>query len=96
MRLTLCSSDKYRVSLEILQLKVKWGWDSSCSLHLGHRIFGTLPILYIGGLKVRKMDKFIPDRKNTTIIAFDKPISQKISPNIKTENKFWNNLKYEM
>ena len=42
------------------------------------------------------MDKFIPDRKNTTIIAFDKPISQKISPNIKTENKFWNNLKYEM
>ena len=56
-------------------------------LNLGHRIFGALPILYIGRFKGRKMNKFIPDRKNTTIIAFDKPISQKFSPNVRIENK---------
>ena len=32
------------------------------------------------------MDKFIADRKNATIIAFDKPISNRFSPNIRTEN----------
>ena len=32
------------------------------------------------------MYKFIPDRKNTTIIAFDEPISEKVSPSIWTEN----------
>ena len=32
------------------------------------------------------MDKFIPDRKNATIIAFDKPINKKLSPNIRTGN----------
>ena len=59
--------------------KIEWrGWDSSCSLLLGNRIFGAFPILYIA---VRKMDKFIPDRKNITIIVFDKPISEKLTPN---------------
>ena len=43
---------------------------------MGHRILGALPILYIAGLKGRKMDKLIPNRKNTTIIAFYKPISE--------------------
>ena len=32
------------------------------------------------------MDKVILDRKNVTIIAYDKPISNKFSPNMKTEN----------
>ena len=32
------------------------------------------------------MDRLIPDRKNTIIIAFDKPISKKLSPNSRTEN----------
>ena len=45
-----------------------------------------MPILYIAGFKGRKMDKFIPDRKTTTIIAFDEPISEKVSPSIWTEN----------
>ena len=27
------------------------GWDSSCSLLLGNRIFVALPILYIAGFK---------------------------------------------
>ena len=27
-----------------------------------------------------------PDRKNTTITVFDKPISERFSPNIRTEN----------
>ena len=61
-------------------------WDSSCSLHLGHRIFGAFPILYIAGFKGKKIDKFIPDRKNATIIAFDKPIRNRFSANIRTEN----------
>ena len=39
-------------------------------LHLGRRIFGELPILYIAEFKGRKIDKFIPDRKNTAILAF--------------------------
>ena len=55
-------------------------------LLLGNKIFVALPILYILGFKGRKMDKFIPDRKDTTIIVFDKPISEKVSPNIGTEN----------
>ena len=38
------------------------------------------------GLRGGKMDKFIPDRKNATIIAFDKPISEKFSHNIRTGN----------
>ena len=50
---------------------------SSCSLQLGHRIFGVLPILYIAGFKERKMDEFIPDRKNIILIAFGKSISEK-------------------
>ena len=33
---------------------IKWGWDFSCSLHLGHRIFGALPILCIAGFKGRE------------------------------------------
>ena len=57
-----------------------------CSLHLGYRIFGALPILYILGFKGKKLDKFMPDRKNTTIIAFDEPISIKFSPNFMNEN----------
>ena len=79
-----------RVILEILQWIIKWKiggrrgevGDSSCFLHLGHRIFSVLPILYITGFKGRKMDKCIPDN----IMTFDKPISQNFSPNIKTEN----------
>ena len=61
------------------------GW-SETSLHLGHRIFGALPILYITGFIGRKMDKFIPDRKNGTTTAIDKPINNWFSPNIRTEN----------
>ena len=37
-------------------------------------------------LKGRKMDKFIPDRKNATMIAFDKLLIEKFSPNIRNEN----------
>ena len=37
-------------------------------------------------VKRKKIYKFIPDRKNATIIAFYKPISEKLSPNIRTEN----------
>ena len=32
------------------------------------------------------MDTFIPARKNETTIAFGKPISNRFSPNIRTEN----------
>ena len=53
---------------------------------MGQRIFGALPILYIAGFKRRKMDKFIADRKHAKIIAFDKPISNRFFPNIRTEN----------
>ena len=52
-------------------------WDLSCSLLLANRIFGALAIIYIAGFKGRKMDIFKPDRKNTTIVVFDKPISEK-------------------
>ena len=52
------------------------GGDSSCSLHLEHRIFGTLQIIHIAGFKERKVDKFIQDRKNITSVSFDKPISK--------------------
>ena len=55
--------------------------------HFGHRILGILPILYIAGFKGRKLNKFIiPDIKNATIIAFDKLVSIRFSPNIKTES----------
>ena len=57
-----------------------------CSLPLRNRIFGLLPILYIAGSKGRKMNKFISDRKNVTIIVFDKPINEKCARNISTEN----------
>ena len=50
------------------------GRDSSFSLLLGNRILMALPNLYIAGFKRRKMGKFIPDRKNTIIKIFDKPI----------------------
>ena len=40
-----------------------------------------MPILYIVGFKGRKMDKFISDRENATIIAFDNPVSDRFSPN---------------
>ena len=33
-----------------------------------------------------KMDKFIPDRNNITMMACDKPISKKFLPNISTDN----------
>ena len=52
------------------------GGDSSYSLHLEHRIFGTLQIIHIAGFKERKVDKFIQDRKNITLVSFDKPISK--------------------
>ena len=52
-------------------------WDLSCSLLLANRIFSALAIIYIAGFKGRKMDIFKPDRKNATIILFDKPISEK-------------------
>ena len=45
-------------------------WDNANS------ISGTLPILYSAGFKGRKMDKFIPSRKNATKIAFYKPVSE--------------------
>ena len=38
-------------------------------------MFGALTILYNAGFNGRKMDKLIPDRKDITIIACDKPIS---------------------
>ena len=37
-------------------------------------------------VKRKKIYKFIPDRKNETIIAFYKPISEKPFANIRTEN----------
>lgn len=56
----------------------------SCSLHLRHslvyRTFGALLVLFISGFKRRKMDKFLLGRKNITIIAFDKPISETFPP----------------
>ena len=54
--------------------------------NFGHRILGILPILCIAGFKGRKLNKFIPDIKNATIIAFDKLVSIRFSSNIKTEN----------
>ena len=42
------------VTLKSLQQNIKWGWDSSCSMHLGCRILGVLPILCIGGFKRRE------------------------------------------
>ena len=59
--------------------------DSYSFLHDGYRIFGALSVLYIEEFKESKMDKFIPDRKYTTI-AFYEAISRKFSPNIRTEN----------
>ena len=53
---------------------------------MGHRIFAALPILNITGLKGSKMDEFMPDRKNATIMAFGKPINNRISSNIRTAN----------
>ena len=53
---------------------------------MGRKTFDALPIQYIAGFKGRKINKFIPDRKNATIIAFDKPNSNRFSPNIRTEN----------
>ena len=55
--------------------------------YIWDRIIGALLILYIGGFKGKKMDKFIPDRKIITIIAFDKPMSEWFAPNIRTEKK---------
>ena len=49
-------------------------------------MFGALPILYIAEFKGRRTYKSIPDRKNGTITAFDKLISIRFSPNIRTEN----------
>ena len=28
---------------------MKWLWDSSCSLQLGHMVFGALPVICIAG-----------------------------------------------
>ena len=43
-----------RVTLDSLQQNIKWGWDSSCSMRLGCRILGVLPILCIVGFKWRE------------------------------------------
>ena len=42
------------VILESLQKDINWGWDSSCSLYLGHKIFSTLPIICSAGFKGRE------------------------------------------
>ena len=40
---------------------MKWGWDSTCSMRLGCRILGVLPILCIAGFKRReKWISFVP------------------------------------
>ena len=38
-------------SFRQLAMEYKIRWESSCSLLLGNRIFGELPILWIGGIK---------------------------------------------
>ena len=52
--------------------------------HLVHYIWDTeylvLSVLYIAGFKGRKMEKFIPDRKNTTIIALGRPTVKTFFP----------------
>ena len=45
---------KSRVVWGSLQWKVKWGWDSSLSLNLGHKVVGEFPILCIAGHKGRE------------------------------------------
>ena len=50
----ISSMIKSRIILERLQWNIKWSWDSFCSLHLGPRIFGVLPILCIAGFKGRE------------------------------------------
>ena len=42
------------VTLDSLQQNIKWGWDSSCSMRLGYRILGVLPILCIAGFQRRE------------------------------------------
>ena len=49
-------------------------------------MFCGLSILYVARFKGTIMNTFGPDRKNATIIAFDKPVSNRFSPNIRTEN----------
>ena len=56
-------------------------------LHLGHRIIGAVLIIYISGFNGQEMNKFMLERKNALIIAFDKPISNRFFlPNIRIEN----------
>ena len=45
---------KSRAILESLKKDIKWYWDCFCSLHLGQRIFGALPILCAAGFRGRK------------------------------------------
>ena len=45
-------------------------------LTTGKQNFLALPTLYSAGVKGMNMGKFIPDRKNKTIMIFDKPIKK--------------------
>ena len=57
-------------------MECKIGWDSCCSLHLGNRKFGELPILQIAGIKgrrkLKKLYQMETDVANWTLF---KPIS---------------------
>ena len=58
--------------------------DSFCSLHLGHRIFGALPILCIVVFKGREKLTSLYEIENTEL--FLKTISKSFTPDIKSEN----------
>ena len=58
--------------------------DSFCSLHLGHRIFGALPILCIVVFKGREKWTSLYEIENTEL--FLKTISKSFTPDIKSEN----------
>ena len=43
-------------------------------------------VLYVPGFDGKRMDEFIPDTQNITIRAFDKSISKRFPPGVRTEN----------
>ena len=86
LRLTLCSFNQSIVILEILQLKVKYGNGVDGVKLMLFLTSGKQFFLYVAQFKGEKMDQFIPDTENTTLIVFDKSISEKFSSNIKTGN----------
>ena len=67
---------KFSVGLDSLQWNIKWGWDSSRSLLLGHRIFDELHILWIAGIKGRENSIHLHQMETHAAI---KPLCNRIS-----------------